>query len=395
MTVVSGQGPQTLQREDDHLLAKARPWDWKTVGWSPWRHGERRRYWSTNISHKLLRKLPSNTWRFPGILERAERPGFSDLAALAASVQADLFIGHYPAGLAAAARAVRKSNALLAYDAEDLHTGEHKEMPAGCKMTALIDNLERRYIRQCAYVSASSPGIAEALSTRYGIAPPLVIQNTFPWTDRRLIDGHAIDRKGENLSIYWFSQTIGPGRGIEDAIRACGILKTGVDFHLRGTISSEFASHINATASNLGIADRIHLHGQVSYDKILSRTAEHDVGLALENPITQNRNLCQTNKLFIYLLAGIAIAATDTVGQRLVLDATRDVGALFSPGDHHALAAFLKSLRDDPAILLAHKNAALRTAREQWNWEQSSGTLIQAVKGVLKNLPPACGKVLT
>ncbi len=321
----------------------------------------------------------------PRVLEHSERPGFSDLASLAASVRADLFIGHYPAGLAAAARAAKNSNALFAYDAEDLYAGEHPKTRSGRRVAKLIDTLERRYINECAYVSASSPGIGEALENRYEIAPPVVIQNTFPWTDRDSMDGKILDRKSDGLSVYWFSQTIGPGRGIEDAVKACGTLGGGVDLHLRGTISQGYASRLYELASTFGVEQSLYIHSQVPYDQVLSRTAEHDVGLALEQPTTLSRNLCQTNKLFVYLLAGIAVAATDTPGQRLVMDLSHEAGISFSPGDHDSLAAFLKSLRDDPARLKSRKMAALRSAREDWNWEVSKSTLVQAVNRVFAN----------
>jgi glycosyltransferase involved in cell wall biosynthesis len=124
-------------------------------------------------------------------------------------------------------------------------------------------------------------------------------------------------------------------------------------------------------------------HASVPPSELLSRAAEHDVGLALEQGTVLNRALCATNKLFLYMLAGLAIAATDVPGQRSVL-ANEPGGALYPPGDYRALATILEEWRSKRAALNNAKAAALELARDRWNWEIERNKLVETVRRFLE-----------
>lgn len=283
--VVSGRGPDERQRQDDSDIAGARKWRWDPVGWSNIHDGEKVRYWRAVFSHCVLRHLPKFSWSIPGIPERSEQKGFSDLATTAASEPNDLFIGHYPAGLAAAAKAADRWGAKFGFDAEDFHTADHDGSKEGRRLSALIAQIERRYLVQCSYVTASSPGIAAAYGQKYGIRPPVVIPNVFPLADRHSMDGKVKDRRGAPFSVYWFSQTIGPGRGIEYAIEACATLNGPFELHLRGTISLQYKTDLIQLAQANNVADHLFFYEQVAFVNVLARAAEHDVGLSILRPI--------------------------------------------------------------------------------------------------------------
>ena len=102
-------------------------------------------------------------------------------AAAAKRVPADLYIAHYPAALPAAAIAARRHGALYAFDAEDFHLGDWPEGPgASSSKRRLIRAIEGRYLPGCAYVTAASPGIADAYAEAYGIARPTVAAECLP-----------------------------------------------------------------------------------------------------------------------------------------------------------------------------------------------------------------------
>src|SRR5204863_7541373 len=70
-----------------------------------------------------------------------------------------------------------------------------------------------------------------------------------------------------------------------------------------------------------------------SPDAMVDLSRGFDVGLALEQMEVRNRQLCLTNKAFTYILAGVAVAITDTPGQpALGVDSGR-TSALAAAGD--------------------------------------------------------------
>jgi glycosyltransferase involved in cell wall biosynthesis len=381
--VVFSQGAIERERRHDALLLQDKPWRWAAVGWSRRRPDERLIFWRSTLRYKFAQRLPRVFWHFWGLVECAERRIYPELALMAAAEPAELFIGHYPVGLAAAAYAAAAWGAKLGYDAEDLHTEEQPETRAGQLQTQRIDFIERKYYQRCAHLTAVSPGIADALVKRYGPPKPLVMHNVFPWADRAHLDGQIKDRQGPELSLYWFSQTIGFDRGIEDAIRASGLLRGPVQIHLRGSPSEPFKTALLTLARECGVAERLYFHPPVPPMELPSRAAEHDVGLALEQPINTSRMLSVTNKLFLYLLSGLAIAATDVPGQRSVMDTCPDAGCVYQPGDYRTLASYLERWRQYPHKLHACKEAALAAACDRWNWEHESQKLVHSISTLL------------
>lgn len=381
--VIFSQGGLGYLREYDAALLREKPWRWTAVRWAQGEREERKRYWRATIRYHLMRRLPARLWPIAHIAECGEGRLYPELARTAAAEPAHLFIGHYPTGLAAAAEAAAIWHARLAYDAEDLHTDELPLEYAGSPEVQRVAFIERKYLPHCAYVTAASPGIAAELERRYDIPRPVTIYNVFPLADRAHLDGQIKDRQGPTLSLYWFSQTIGLDRGISDALRAVGRLGGSVQIHLRGSISDRVKAELVALARECGVAERLYFHPQVSPLELLSRTAEHDVGLALEPGQSTNNAITASNKLFLYFTAGLAVAATDVPGQRGVLGRCPQVGCLYPPGDYHALAAQLEEWRCNPTILAANKTASLAATHAAWNWECESQKIVRCVTSVL------------
>ena len=93
---------------------------------------------------------------------------------------ADLYVAHYPAALPAVAAAARKCGARYAYDAEDFHLGDWPDDPVYDIERRLVREIEGRYLPGCAYLTAASPGIAEAYAAVYGVEQPHVVLNAYP-----------------------------------------------------------------------------------------------------------------------------------------------------------------------------------------------------------------------
>jgi len=388
VVVLSTQGDLDVVRAHDEALAADKGWIWKAVRWSRRRSEEAALYYTSSFWFSLARRLGASWWRIDGVAETAETRLFSTLAREAAAERADLYIGHYPGGLAAAARAAHAVQARFGYDAEDLHTAEQSDATDARAVQRRIDFLERKYLPLAAYSTASSAGIGDALANRYGIPPPMVVHNAYALADRAQLDGATKDRIGHGLSVYWFSQTVGADRGLDDAVRAIGLLGHDIELHIRGAASSESRRQIDRLARDAGVSARVHVHDLVPPSELLSRAVEHDVGLALERPTPLNKAICASNKLFLYLLGGLAIGATDVPGQRRILADCADAGFLYEPGDVASLAAHLDRWRRDPAALRRAKSAAFEAASTRWNWEAEARKLVETVASVLDTSAP-------
>ncbi len=387
--VVFTEGDLDRLRAFDAALLGGKPWRWVAVGWARTAARERSRFWRLTLRHQVARRLPARWLRSRALLASAEHRVYPALARAAAAEPADLFIGHYPAGLAAAAHAAERWGAALGFDAEDLHAAEPPETPEGRERRQRITWIERTLLPRCAHVSAASDGIADALAARYGIPRPVAVHNAFPAADRRPARHGDRVRRGAELSLYWFSQVIGLDRGLQDAIRAVGLLGGPVQLHLRGECGASTRAELFRVAAEARCG-ALHVHPLVPPDEIVASASEHDVGLALEQPINASRALSVTNKLFAYLAAGLAVAATDLPGQAGVLATCPGAGRLYTPGDHRTLAWHLEEWRRDPRCLRAAKTDARAAVAARWCWEIESRALVAAVDAVLRPRATAC-----
>ncbi len=116
---------------------------------------------------------------------------------------------------------------------------------------------------------------------------------------------------------------------------------------------------------------------------MVSISSEYDVGLALEQPASRNRDLCLTNKIFSYLIAGNAVAATSTSAQEAIVKTLGPAGFVYRPGDYEALARGLRVWHDDRAELQRARREAWWLGSNRFNWDLEKKKLLDLVDSVL------------
>jgi glycosyltransferase involved in cell wall biosynthesis len=384
---VIGTQHAAWQIDWDRRLADGRNWEYEPVTWAAcgvWPRA--RRYWTGARQYAACGVTRLSGLRSP-LAELANSRLYFEQLRRVVRGPADLIIAHYVPALAVAAAAARRRGVPFAFDAEDDHFGEFAAAAQESLPARLVRHLEAKYLRRCAFVTAASEGIAQALADRYGITPPTAVHNVFSWSERSRLDRAVRDRRGPALSLIWYSQVVGLNRGIQDAIRAAGLVKGEVQLHIRGRLDEITRAQLTALARDCGVHERLHFHATVHPDELLSRVSEHDIGLALEQPVNANKSHTCSNKSFFYLLAGLAVAATDVPGQRAILNTCPEAAFLYPPGDYRALAAHLQRLADSPALLQRAKQAALAAAQDRWTWEHEGRKVVALVEGALATAP--------
>ncbi len=314
--------------------------------------------------------------RGAGVEDRALCRYLSLLTRRARGLAADIVIGHGVEALPVAARAAASIGARYGFDSEDFHVGELPDAPPYRARRSLIAAVEARYLPRSAYITASTDGIADALVLGYGVSRPVVVLNTFPPRAEvpPLVDAGMA--QGSATTLYWFSQVVGPGRGIEDAVEALGLLGGSTELHLRGRCDTSFVNMLMTRARELGVAERIHILPVVPPDELVELASRYDIGLALELTDTDNHRLCVANKLFSYLVAGLAVAVSDTPGQQAIMSRAPGAGFVYRAGDPQTLAEGLRRLVANPEALASAKRAALGAATHEFPWERDASRLV-------------------
>lgn len=368
--------PWALDR--DRELLQKRVWKCRYVGGDAGTDAVR--YYWTRIRHAAVRRLVPSAWEGECWMLWGLSRVSPELRRSALSQRADLYLAHYPGALVAAAEAARHNRGCLGFDLEDLYSGGDQCDSRGL---AWVRQCERHYLHRCHFLTAASPGIGQAYRRRYGVTEPVCILNVFPLGMRperfpeRLASGP--------LTLYWFSQTIGAQRGLESVIEAMALADAPTQLHLRGTWQPGYRSRLYALAQARGLVpEQLKWHHPAPPDEMVRVASEFDVGLAVEPGRDENNRLTASNKIFTYLLAGNAVAATRTPGQELVCRQLGEAAFRYRVDHPEELAKQLEHWHRDPRDLNRARRKAWEMGEERFNWECEKPRFLNLVKQTLE-----------
>ena len=339
------------------------------------------------LKERLTRRIAGEAISRFG-LENIHALGYDYHKNLRAALQekADIYTCHQEVSMVIGCKLVEKG-CKVAFDLEDWYS--HDLLPSAnrSRPVKLLEKYEKYALREGVLIYTTSSAMAVALGSFANTLPPHVIQNVFPFSDRQDIDGQIKDRVDISMpSLHWYSQTIGPGRGIEFLVETLIDVETPVELHLRGNLYPEFRQElINRFPSGKG--HKLFFHSLVPHSELLSRIAEHDIGLATEEYFPESRNLTITNKILQYLLGGVAVVASDTMGQKEVEKEAHGAVFLFGNGDRNGLAMTLNGLLSNRDELAAARRAAVNAAKNTFCWEQQGPRLINWITEAIQIIP--------
>ena len=378
VSVVSTQFIDWADEADRSILASRwSRWRWTTVDYR--RRGARAR----NAYSALRMRAAKQFTRVRGInhiglgmAARIRERVFPELVSAAVATRPSMIYGGGSA-LAATAVAARRAGVPFALDLEDFYSAQDEPD----RYTRVTENIERQILPDAALLTGGSRAIADAYHSEYGL-DVIPIHNVFhlPQTapTNRDWDG--------NLRLYWFGQTIGTERGLEQTVRAAGRAQVKCELAIRGNASEEYLESLRQLAADVAQDLALTPQSPAPPDDMVDLCRLHDVGLSIENPERRSQELALTNKSLTYILAGLAVAMTDTAGQH-ELGSDLGEGALLCPRDDiDGLARGLSEWSKDPERLTRAKLASWEAAKRRWHWEhpEECGRLLEAVKGVLK-----------
>ena len=338
------------------------------LGWN-W---ARARRWIANKCHDITR------------IESASQLGYyvPETYSLALKLDADLYIAHNTLGLWVGSKLLGNGRKVLVdfedWYSQDLLPADRIRMPI-----KLLQRCEKEMIKNAVTVTTSH-AMSRGLSHEYDGPRPSVLYNVFPISERETIDGRRLDRKDKGrMSLCWYSQTIGPGRGLECLAQASHLLAgEKIEFHFRGRVRKNYKMDLLDRFA-LEFRAHVYFHEPVAHGELMSRIAEHDVGLAAEIPFCRNKDLTVSNKILQYLLAGLPVLASETQGQMEIATKCGVAIKTYKPDDPEGLATQMRHWANHPNDRQAAANAATNCGIEVFNWENCRTVLADCVSGAL------------
>jgi len=364
----------------DQLWLSSKKWSAIRIGGSPKQH--KVVYWLSRFQHKTVKKLFKYFGFKHQLAERAAGRCTFLMLKEALRHPADLYIAHNLAALPIAVLAAKKHKAKCGFDAEDFHRNEVSDDPNHSDVR-LKTYLEEKYIPQTDYLTASSLAITQLYQKLFPSKKIVTVLNAFPIEKEVQL---PIVQLNQPLKLFWFSQTIGLNRGLQDVFSALKFLEDElIELHLLGFLDEQTSVKLNELIAGLQFQKKpfIFFHPPVNPDQLSIFAAKFDIGLALEPGFSINNNAALSNKIFTYLQAGLAVVATDTLAQKQFMAENPQLGFCYEKGNAQQLSEILKHLLNAPELLLKTKQEAYISARSNLNWETESLKFLKVVEETL------------
>lgn len=360
----------------DCALLKSRKWTAVRIGGAPKQN--KLSYFLSRLIHKLA-TIGAKKLSIPIFAEAAIARSSFMLSIAAKKYQADLYIAHNPGALPAAVKAARHHQKPCGFDAEDFHRNEVSNDPNNFDVK-LKTHIEQKYLPKTNYLTASSPQITAAYQALFPSKDIVTLLNVFnPVSDVTIAKTDPI----LPIKLFWFSQTIGPQRGIETLIEALNSLAAeSVELHLLGNFQhgGSRAYFEKLTIPNLY---KLYFHPPISADELITFSTQFDIGLALEPSFSINNDLALSNKIFTYLQAGLAVIASNTTAQCDLLTKHPEFGSLYESNNAQSLSKALLHYSENRGRLDNARKASLTLAHSKLNWEIEQIKFLKIVQQTL------------
>ncbi len=258
----------------------------------------------------------------------------------------------------------RSGRTRLVYDAHELYTMQEPDPPVLHR--AVVRRLEGLLARRAdAVVTVADPIADDLVHLLRLTSRPIVVLNA---PDVVEVDAPPFAVGGRLRAVY--QGAMGPGRPLGDLLAAA---QTAPSVELTLRIAGVDPGALEREIAERGLTDRVNVAQPVPPDRLVQALAGFDVGLIINRPTTRNDELVLPNKLFEYLMAGLAVAAPRLPALTPIV---REAGILFEPGRPESLGALLEELAHDPERLARLRSTAWTLARERYNAAaQTSGYL--------------------
>lgn len=308
----------------------------------------------------------------------------------ATSLRADAYHAHNANTLLIGYIAALLNRAPFVFDAHELYSGYTGGLisTSGRIKHMFKISSERLLARQAKRAITTSDGYATELTRLLRIAKPTVIRNYPRWVPLRA--GrlfHAAFRlpAETHVMLYQGGYYQDGSRALVEVIQSVACLPEKVvlvmmGFGVRGT-EEEW---LQQAATSAGVAPRVYFHTPVPQDQLLVYTMSAEIGVIPFRDTGPAMHLSSSNKLYEYLLAGVAVVGSGLPEIRAVL-ASHDAGAIYDPDDPKSLARVVTELLSDSAALAAMRERAREAAERKYTWEQEAERLRNLYIDLLAN----------
>jgi glycosyltransferase involved in cell wall biosynthesis len=288
----------------------------------------------------------------------------------AARLKPDIIHCHDLDMLEAGIMAGERSGRPLIYDAHELWSEQSFALSG--TWNEYFESLEKKLIPRADRVLTVNDSLAAELARRYAIPIPMVVRNCPPLQPLTPPGGEMLKLSSTGRKILLYHGIFTEHRGLESLILAMASIGDAI-LALRGC--GPLKEPLRVLARENGLEDRVRFLEPVPPGDLVSSSTGAAAGLLPILPMGFNNTYCLPNKVFEYMMAGLALLVSDLPElERLV--SRSGAGITFRAGNEDGLGNAIKELIRDPEKLNKCQKAARKAAEEEYNWEKEGERLL-------------------
>ena len=271
------------------------------------------------------------------------------------------------ATLPAAWLLTRRTSTRLVYDAHEVYASEEVNGPwLYARFVTIVEGFLAR--RADAVVTVSEPIADELVRTLRLPRRPIIVLNA-PDRDERPLERVAA---GPLRAVY--QGAIGPNWELDDLLVVAEHAE-GVSFTIR--VAGADREALEREVAARGLAATVKIVPPVAPDRLVDALRPFEIGLLVHRAGARSSDLVFPNKIFEYMLAGLAVGSSALKGLTPLVS-EEEIGVLFEPGDPGELGAILSELGRDRPRVTAMRERAHRLALERFHAEAQVPRLVEA-----------------
>jgi glycogen synthase len=278
---------------------------------------------------------------------------------------ADIYDARDAYPLLAAYVAARLRGARLVYDSDELATGRNWAHASNPVFAWAMRRYEGFFARRASVIT-SDFGRADVLEKIHGIPRPTVVLNV-PEVLERVERDEDFRRSalGDRRFLLIYQGVVIANRGLPEMIEAMRDLP---ECRLAIVGNGSLLDRLKHKVADERLEGSVAFFDPVPFDVLMRYTAAADVGVIPLIGACLSYVTAAPNKLFEYMMVGIALAATDLPDMARVVDETGCGVLIADATDPTSIAEAVRRLIDDPALMSAAGEKGRAAALARYNW---------------------------
>lgn len=256
----------------------------------------------------------------------------------------------------------------LIFDSHE-HFTQVPELKANPFARKVWKKIEKLCIKGCDAVFTVCNPIKDYFKSEYGV-DCLVVRNI---PSKTAINTTRIASKDKENILVW-QGAVNVERGLEELCEAMKYIDAKLIIMGQGDIKSD----LETMAKTLGIEDKVHFLGRLSFEKMMNETVKAKLAISIDKPTNGNYAISLPNKIFEYIDAAVPVLVSPLQEIEPIVRNFK-TGVFINSYDPTELAKQINELLSNDSLLdsLAEN---CRIAAQEFCWENEEERIVETIK---------------